>query len=193
MIVLTRREILLGLAGVGLFVGCRDRDTAKQTSTRQLQIGEMSQVAVFSPGDKPLIDAVVDAVLPGAGAAGVSDYMAYWLAQKPFASTRNFVLQGLRVIDQQALRRFKRSFAACTASEQTAILKSVAEGNVEAGRFDSARFYQNLAELTLEGYLSDPRYGGNRDRAGWRFIGIPDGLRSCWWNPKGVAEVLGDD
>ena len=68
-----------------------------------------------------------------------------------------------------------------------------AENKVKGGRFNAHLFFQKLVELTIEGYLSDPVYGGNKNRVGWRFIGIPDGLRSCWWNPNGVEEILGDD
>jgi gluconate 2-dehydrogenase gamma chain len=41
-------------------------------------------------------------------------------------------------------------------------------------------FFQRLVTLTLEGYLSDPKYGGNRDWIGWQFIG----RTPCWWAPK---------
>ena len=62
-----------------------------------------------------------------------------------------------------------------------------------ADRFEGQVFVRQMMILTLEGFLADPRYGGNRDRVGWRFIGIPDGLRSCWWNPEGVEMVLSPD
>jgi gluconate 2-dehydrogenase gamma chain len=41
-------------------------------------------------------------------------------------------------------------------------------------------FFQRLVTLTLEGFLSDPQYGGNRNQVGWRFIG----RTPCWWAPK---------
>ena len=73
------------------------------------------------------------------------------------------------------------------------MLEACAAGEFKAARFDGGLFFRQLMELTLEGYLSDPRYGGNRDRVGWRFIGVPDGLRSCWWNPRGVERILSPD
>ena len=192
MIVLTRREALLGLAGVGLFGGCRgDRPTPEAMAS--MAAGPITPVLVFSPEQKPTIDAVVDTILPGAQAAGVSDFVAYWLAQKPFESTRRFVLRGLKLVDQTAIRRFKQRFDACAKTDREAMLKAFLENRVGEKGFNVPLFYQQIVELTLEGYLSDPKYGGNRDRVGWRFIGIPDGLRSCWWNPNGVKGVLYDD
>jgi gluconate 2-dehydrogenase gamma chain len=193
VIVLTRREVLFGLAGIGIFGGCRGAGREKDQGTGAFANSEISQVLVFTPAQQPTVDAVVETILPGAEDAGVPDYMAYWLAQKPFESTRRYLLRGLREIDKRAARQFKQPFAGCKRQEREAVLKPFAEGKVNAKQLNGAIFYQQLVELTLEGYLSDPKYGGNRKRVGWRFIGIPDGLRSCWWNPNGVAEVLGYD
>jgi hypothetical protein len=32
--------------------------------------------------------------------------------------------------------------------------------------------------------LGDPKYGGNKDRVGWKFIGRPQGHPGCWWEPR---------
>lgn len=34
-------------------------------------------------------------------------------------------------------------------------------------------FFAVLLHNTLEGFFSDPLYGGNRDMAGWKLIGFP--------------------
>lgn len=191
MIVLTRREMLFGLAGVGLFGGCRTEEDPKPIRPTSSQ--KYTQVLVFTPEQMPTIDAVADTILPGAKVAGVSDFIAYWLAQKPFEETRRFLLRGLKIIDRQAIRQLEQRFDACPRERREGMLKAFSENKVKEKGFNSALFYQQLVELTLEGYLSDPKYGGNRDRAGWTFIGIPDGLRSCWWNPNGVKGVLYND
>ncbi len=98
------------------------------------------------------------------------------------------------VISTEPLKKeHGKPFAGCTGEQQDAILKTFADGDFKAGKFDGSVFFQQLMELTLEGYLSDPKYGGNRNRVGWHLIGIPDGLRSCWWNPHGVEMVLSPD
>lgn len=191
MIVLTRREMLFGLAGVGLFGGCRSEDESKPIPIATAQ--KYTQVLVFTPEQMPTVDAVVDTLLPGAKDARVSDFVAYWLAQKPFEATRRFLLRGLKIVDQQAIRQFEQRFDACPKETREGILKAFSENKVKEKGFNSALFFQQFVELTLEGYLSDPKYGGNQDRVGWKFIGIPDGLRSCWWNPNGVKGVLYDD
>ena len=193
MMILTRRQVLFGLAGVGFLGGCRGNASKNRAAAESIKNGAVSPVLVFSPEVKPIIDAVIDTILPGARAAGVPDYMAYWLAKGPFEATRRFLLHGLKTVDGRAQQQFKKPFVKCNTQQQASVLRPFAEGKRNSRRFNGALFYQQVTELTLEGFLSDPKYGGNRDRVGWKFIGIPDGLRSCWWNPNGVKEVLGHD
>ncbi len=191
MICWSRREVLFGLAGFTLFgaAACRGKE-GRDGPAPDLSSEKVSPLPVFSKEQLPIIAAAVDTILPGAHEAGVPDYVAYWLSKKPFEGTRHFVIHGLRVLDDDARRRHQQPFSECEGEDREALVRALAEGKGSSRRFDSALFFQKLVELTLEGYLSDPRYGGNRDMAGWRFIGIPDGLRSCWWNPNGVEGVL---
>ena len=38
---------------------------------------------------------------------------------------------------------------------------------------DAKAFFAQLLQNTMEGFWSDPIYGGNRDMAGWKLIGFP--------------------
>jgi gluconate 2-dehydrogenase gamma chain len=37
----------------------------------------------------------------------------------------------------------------------------------------SAVFFDVLLKMTIEGFFSDPVYGGNRDMVAWRMVGFP--------------------
>ena len=179
----TRREILTGLAGMG---------GASLVVPRIVrgQLPAPDEKRPFGPEQRQTLAAAVDRLLPGAVEAGVPDYMDGWLVERSFRLVRNYLSHGARHLDEVARKRCGRPFAGCTGEQQDEILKAFSAGDFKAGRFDGSVFFRQLMELTLEGYLSDPRYGGNRDRVGWRTIGIPDGLRSCWWNPHGVGMIL---
>ena len=41
-------------------------------------------------------------------------------------------------------------------------------------------FFAALWQGTVEGFFSDPVYGGNRDMAGWRMIGFPGAYASYY-------------
>ncbi|MEW6439922.1 MAG: gluconate 2-dehydrogenase subunit 3 family protein [bacterium] len=182
----TRRQVLMGgLAGLG-WAGASW--VVPKIARAGLPIPEMA--GAFEAGDRQILAAAVDRLLPGAVEAGVPEYLDYWLVQKPFRSIRGYFAEGARHLDGMARQRYGKPFAGCSDGEQDAILAELAVGRYRAAKFNGAVFFQQLMELTLEGFFSDPRYGGNRNRAGWELIGIPDGLRSCWWNPHGVQRVL---
>jgi gluconate 2-dehydrogenase gamma chain len=127
--------------------------------------------------------AAAERILPGAIEAGVPEYMDYWLARQPFSVAPDWkpILKvGAVHLDRIARADHKRAFADCKPEEQDAVLTRFQQGGIKAKRFNSKAFFQRLVTLTLEGYLSDPKYGGNRDWIGWSFIG----RTPCWWAPK---------
>ena len=182
----TRREMLIGLAGWG---------SASLVIPRIVR-GEIpvpDGERAFGPQQRRTIEAAVDRLLPGAVEAGVPVYLDYWLTERSFRLVRRYFAHGARHLDASAARQYGKSFSRCSGEQQDVILKAFAAGGFKAGKFEGSVFFRQLMELTLEGYLSDPRYGGNRNRAGWKLIGMPDGLRSCWWNPHGVERILVPD
>ena len=40
-------------------------------------------------------------------------------------------------------------------------------------------FFEQLLQITMEGFFADPIYGGNRNKAGWKMVGYP-GLPSVY-------------
>ena len=179
----TRREILIGLGGFSLVL--------PRIVRGELPVPEEERP--FGPEQRETLAAAADRLLPGAREAGVPEYMDHWLMDRSFKLVRNYLSHGARHLDGTAQKQYGRPFAGCTGGQQDNVLKAFAQGDFKVGKFDGSVFFRQLMELTLEGYLSDPKYGGNRNRAGWRLIGIPDGLRSCWWNPHGLERVLSPD
>ena len=55
------------------------------------------------------------------------------------------------------------------------------DGKAEFADFSSRAFFARLLAITMEGFFSDPIYGGNRNKAGWRMIGFP-GLPATYIN-----------
>jgi gluconate 2-dehydrogenase gamma chain len=54
-----------------------------------------------------------------------------------------------------------------------ACLKQLEGGKVDLDSVPSNVFLSSLLEVTIEGYFSDPVYGGNRDMVSWKMIGEP--------------------
>jgi gluconate 2-dehydrogenase gamma chain len=67
----------------------------------------------------------------------------------------------------------KTPFHEMSADSQDAYLKSLEAGAHDLDGVPSAIFFDMLLKMSVEGYFSDPVYGGNRNMAAWRMIGFP--------------------
>jgi len=71
-------------------------------------------------------------------------------------------------------------FAKMSADEQDTYLKALEAGGRNLDGIPSDLFFGQLLEITLEGFFSDPVYGGNRDMLSWRMIGFPGAYASYY-------------
>jgi gluconate 2-dehydrogenase gamma chain len=74
----------------------------------------------------------------------------------------------------------QRPFAKMSPDEQDNYLKSLEAGGKDLGGVPSEVFFTHLWQCTLEGFFSDPVYGGNRDMVSWRMIGFPGAYASYY-------------
>jgi len=66
-----------------------------------------------------------------------------------------------------------QTFAALPPDKQDDLLKAMEKGEVEIEGVNAKAFFKQLLQNVMEGFFSDPLYGGNRDMAGWKLIGFP--------------------
>ena len=67
-----------------------------------------------------------------------------------------------------------------SSDHQDAYLGHLESGGKDLGGVPSNVFFEHLWECTLEGFFSDPVYGGNRDMVAWRMIGFPGAYASYY-------------
>jgi gluconate 2-dehydrogenase gamma chain len=109
---------------------------------------------------------------PGATEADVVAFIDAQLAKGHIGSFKGEIRAGLRQMDVLAHRAGSASFAQAAPALQDDVLRQLQHGMRLEGRWSSRHFFLVLLTLTLEGFLCDPVYGGNRDKMGWRFIGF---------------------
>jgi gluconate 2-dehydrogenase gamma chain len=82
-------------------------------------------------------------------------------------------------------------FATMSATDQDAYLHGLEAGGKNLGGVPSNVFFSDLWEATVEGFFSDPVYGGNRDMVAWRMIGFPGAYASYYdlVHQHGIAVV----
>jgi gluconate 2-dehydrogenase gamma chain len=71
-------------------------------------------------------------------------------------------------------------FARMSGEQQDAYLRRLEAGAVDLGGVPSNVFFAHLWDATVEGFFSDPVYGGNRDMVAWKMIGFPGAYASYY-------------
>jgi gluconate 2-dehydrogenase gamma chain len=128
----------------------------------------------FTNDEFAIVTALVDRVLPkdedpGAVEANVPDYIDHALQQQQLRKMKDDFTGGVAAIDRRCNRMYKVGFAKATAAQQDDVLTVFKESPSDSGEF---KWYEILVALTMEGFLGDPSYGGNKDQVGWKLVGF---------------------
>jgi len=143
-----------------------------------------------------------DAKWPGAFEAGVPNYIDKQLAGawgagerlyrsgpwRPGTPTQGYQLPftpaelfhtALAAINKD-LASAATPFSRMNSEQQDAYLRRLETGEKDLGGVPSDVFFDHLWQCTLEGFFSDPVYGGNRDMTAWRMVGFPGAYASYY-------------
>jgi gluconate 2-dehydrogenase gamma chain len=157
----------------------------------------------FKKQEVAFVDAAVSRIIPndelgpGAKEAGVTTFIDSQLAG-PYGRAETWYMQGpwkkgtdqqgyqlkltpaqlyraaIRDIDDYARRTYgNKPFAELGSDVQDKVLQGLEKGDIDLPNAPAKTFFTMLIENTVEGFLADPVYGGNRDFAGWKLIGFP--------------------
>jgi gluconate 2-dehydrogenase gamma chain len=81
---------------------------------------------------------------------------------------------GLAALEAHVRAGGARSYTELSAEQQHETLTALSEGSIATFEaIGSQAFFALIRQNVLEGLFSDPMYGGNRDLAGWRWLGFP--------------------
>jgi len=174
---ITRRALLQSgtlLGGAAVLAGWVPYPAAARAAA------ESSEPAVLTPEEWKTLEAMTARIVPsdaepGAREAGCVNFIDKALAHEESAA-RPLYAAGLAATDAAAVAAFGRPFSALEADEQDALLGELEANSVKPwpkGAPPAAAFFEAVRAHTLIGFLADPRYGGNRDFAGWRVTHYP--------------------
>ena len=72
------------------------------------------------------------------------------------------------------IERYGKEFNQISGDQRQEFLVALSSGKIEfKGGPSSKTFFDMLYQNVMEGMFSDPIYGGNQDKAGWKLIGFP--------------------
>ncbi|RKH56337.1 gluconate 2-dehydrogenase subunit 3 family protein [Corallococcus llansteffanensis] len=128
----------------------------------------------FSAFEYAVVAAATERLLPrdedpGAQDADVALYIDRILETQGLEAMHRDFLQGLSALERRAQSMFKKSFAQAAPAQQDELLAIFKDSPTGSGE---AHFFELLMTLSLEGFLGDPSYGGNKGRVGWRLMGF---------------------
>lgn len=101
--------------------------------------------------------------------------------QSPFVP-RQVYRMGVARLDVLCDERFGSQFVDLDPDEQDGVIEALEDEDDDVAEiFDEVsanEFFETVRTHTVQGFLSDPVYGGNRDMVGWRHVGFPGSRRS---------------
>ncbi|MCC7054429.1 MAG: gluconate 2-dehydrogenase subunit 3 family protein [Gemmatimonadaceae bacterium] len=182
----SRREFVglaaLGAAWLAAGTACARSDgTPASAPLVHLTAAQAAQVDAITARILPTDDT------PGAREAGVVSFIDQSL--KGFAKQQApLFAEGLAALGEAVARQHgsTATFASLTAAQQDAMLRGI----------EKTPFFQAIRFATLAGFLSLPKYGGNRDYVGWDFIGQERAMQHSapfgWYDrPENQQALLG--
>ena len=191
---LLKAALVLPAAGV---LGCGTRKSGESSAH-----GATALPTFFSAEEHTFIDAATARLIPdeedglGAHGAAVAVFIDRQLAG-PYGRAERWYMQGpwangieqqgyqlkltpaelyrtaIRDINAWCGKKYSRSFAALPGADQDDVLHGLENGDIDLADAPARVFFTMLLANTVEGFLADPMYGGNRNFAGWKLVGFP--------------------
>lgn len=136
----------------------------------------------YSPKGTDLgINIFIDRALAGGWGKGDRLYMqgpwkvghpnqGYQLPLKPADLYR----AGIAATNAYCKKTYSKSFDQLAAEQKQEVLVGLQGNKIKfEGGLPANTFFGTMYQTVMEGMFSDPIYGGNRNKAGWRMIGFP--------------------
>ena len=181
------------LLGCSTRDGNRDRAAADDAEAAPL---------FFNADERAFVEAATERLIPdeedgmGAKGAAVAVFIDRQLAG-PYGHAYRWYMQGpwengipqqgyqlkltpgelyqtaIRDVNAWCRKNHDKGFIALSGSEQDDVLHGLESGDIKLADVPSKAFFTMLWENTIEGFLADPMYGGNRNFTGWKLVGFP--------------------
>jgi len=137
----------------------------------------------LSAAEATEIDAIASQIVPGGATPGAREARVIYFIDNAlgsfFADQMPSFRQGLANFERGYAARHGdgKQFAAAPEAQQIAWLQEV----------DKTPFFMAVRRLTVLGLIALPKYGGNRDYAGWNMLGVEDS--HVWAPPFGYYDT----
>ena len=159
---------------------------------------QSTEAVVLSDDEWRTVEAITSRIIPTDHEPGAIEANCVNFIDKALANEDVELLpkyrEGLSAVDRVATRRFGAGLAELGPERQDEVLVALESGDIsrwDAASVTSEEFFETIRSHTIIGFLADPKYGGNRDYAGWRVAGYPGPRHDVGgYTP---AQMIGDE
>jgi gluconate 2-dehydrogenase gamma chain len=179
---LSRRHWILGCVGSGVFAGLAD---AHEHARQALASAGADGFEFFDSSTAAEVAAIAARILPSDDGPGATEAGAIYFIDHALTTfeqdKRDAYRTGMADIQKVRSELFPNStsIAGLPNELQIDLLRAV----------EHTEFFELLRLHTVLGFLGDPKYGGNRNQAGWKHIGFEDTM--AFQPPFGYYDVEG--
>lgn len=127
-----------------------------------------AKFAWFDPATAAEINAIAAQIIPDDDTPGADRAGVIWFIDGALAGydqdKREIYKRGLAETQAKRAQLFPGSanIAGLSSAQQIQLLKAI----------EQTEFFQEVRRHTILGFFGHPKYGGNRDMAGWKLIGV---------------------
>lgn len=170
----SRRSFLLssgGIAGAAwLTLNWPDIAAAAHHAEQSAGPGVSAAFKFLTPTEAAQVEAISAQIIPSGATAGAREARVVHFIDYALTAVFPYVAPEFRQLLTDFQKEFEAhhpgigGFAAASSDQQIAHLRSI----------ESTAFFGRMRFLTVLGFLSSPKYGGNAEGLGWRALGFED-------------------
>lgn len=159
-----------GLGSVWLAAYLPEVLLAQEHAHHAAQSEAPSKLEFFTQEQAAEVEAISALIIPTDDTPGAREARAIYFIDRALATfaadERPAFVEGLAQLQKMARKRLGKTkrFSELSSEQQTKLLKEI----------ENTPFFELARTMTILGTFSNPEYGGNYDKIGWKLLGFED-------------------
>ena len=161
---------LTGVSAAWLALRLPEIVSAQEHAHQAVQSSAPVKFEFLSPEQAVEIEAVAAQIIPADDTPGAREARVIYFIDRALSTfdkeRQPLYVKGLKDLQAKQKKMFKNTakFSELNSEQQIRVLKA----------FEKNQFFEIVRAHTIMGFFSDPSYGGNYDKIGWKLIGFKD-------------------
>lgn len=161
---------LTGVSAAWLALRLPEIVAAQEHAHHAAQSSEPTRFEFFTPEQAAEVEAVAAQIIPTDDSPGAREAKVIYFIDRALTTfdkdKQPLYVKGLKELQSKQRKAVKSAakFSQLSSEQQIKVLKA----------FEKNEFFELVRSHTIMGFLTDPSYGGNHDKVGWKLIGFKD-------------------